>query len=328
MLPSIAPSERIGALSGLGLSLNNAGSLLVLLVMLFGIAVPASGIVDWAFLPDRPLFGLDPAEQEHNRISGPLAGLWLLIFIIPFMLWTPDRPPTGVSVRRAVVEGVAQIRDTIRQARRLSNVGLFLVARMFYNDGKVAIIAYSGIYAAGTFHWDLVEMLLFAILLTPFSIIGGALGGWLDNRFGSTAAIRITIGVTALATLGAVSCGSDRVLFVHVDATAASALPYFRTLPEQVYLGLYMVLACFITAAFATSRSMMARIAPVSMMSQFFGLYALSGSATAFLGHGMVTLFTAAFDSQSIGLGSAVILLGAGLVLMQRVVEQRAPEIV
>jgi MFS-type transporter involved in bile tolerance (Atg22 family) len=55
--------------------------------------------------------------------------------------------------------------------------------------------------------------------------------------------------------------------------------------------------------------------------------YALSGSATAFLGHGMVTLFTTVFASQSIGLGSAVILLGAGLALMHRVVEKRAPEI-
>lgn len=63
------------------------------------------------------------------------------------------------------------------------------------------------------------------------------------------------------------------------------------------------------------------------MMSQFFSLYALSGSATAFLGHGMVTLFTTVFASQSIGLGSAVILLGAGLALMHRVVEKRAPEI-
>jgi UMF1 family MFS transporter len=89
-----------------------------------------------------------------------------------------------------------------------------------------------------------------------------------------------------------------------------------------------MVLACFITAAFATSRAMMARIAPISMMSQFFGLYALSGSATAFLGHGMVTLFTALSDSQSVGLGSAILLLSGGLMLMHWVHEERAPEIV
>jgi UMF1 family MFS transporter len=330
MLPSIAPAERIGSLSGLGVSLNNTGSLLVLLIMLLGIALPASGIVEWAFLPERPLFGLDPEQQEHNRIAGPIAGLWLLVFMLPFMLWTPDRPSTGVAMRQAVGEGIAQVWQTIRNARQVSNVGVYLLARMFYNDGKVAIIAYSGIYAAGTFGWGLVEMLMFAILLTPFSIPGGVLGGWLDSRFGSKNAIRITIGVSALATLGAVSCTAERVLFIPYDMTDGPlwSLPYFQTLPELVYLGLYMILACFITAAFATSRSMMARIAPVSMMSQFFGLYALSGSATAFLGHGMVTMFTALFDSQSVGLGSAVLLLGLGLVLMHRVREERAGDIV
>jgi len=331
MLPSIAPAERIGSLSGLGLSLNNTGSLLVLLLMLLGVALPASGAVDWPFLPDKPLFGLDPSRQEHNRISGPLSAIWLLVFIIPFMLWTPDRPSTGITVSQAVREGAGQVWQTIRQARQVSNVGVYLLARMFYNDGKVAIIAYSGIYAAGTFRWELVEMLVFAIVLTPFSIIGGSLGGWLDTRFGSKNAIRITITVTALATLGAVSCASDRVFFIAYDAAAAGnfwSLPYFQTLPELIYLGLYMLLACFITAAFATSRSMMARIAPVSMISQFFGLYALSGSATAFLGHGMVTLFTAISHSQSVGLGSAVILLGLGLFLMQWVREERAPDLV
>lgn len=330
MLPSIAPTERIGSLSGLGLSLNNTGSLLVLLLMLLGVALPASGMVDWAFLPDQPLFGLDPELQEHNRIAGPIAGAWLLIFIVPFMLWTPDRPSNGISVRQAVSEGIAQVVQTIRHARQVSNVGIYLLARMFYNDGKVAIIAYSGIYAAGTFKWELIEMLLFGIILTPFSIMGGVLGGWLDSRFGSRTAIRITICVTLLATLGAVSCASDRIFLIPFDVATEGnfwSFPYFQTLPELVYLGLYMVLGCFITAAFATSRSMMARIAPVSMMSQFFGLYALSGSATAFLGHGMVTLFTALFDSQSIGLGSAVILLAIGLALMHWVREERAQDI-
>ena len=330
MLPSIAPEQRVGSLSGLGLSLNNTGSLLALLIMLFGIALPASGAVDWSFLPDRPLFGLDPGEQEHNRFAGPLAGAWLLIFIIPFMLWTPDRASTGIGMAQAVSEGFTQLAQTIRQARRVSNVGLYLLARMFYNDGKVAIIAYSGIYAAGTFKWELIEMLVFAIVLTPFSILGGFVGGWLDTRLGSKLAIRITIGVTALATLGAVSCAADRIFFLHYDVAAARhvwAFPYFQTLPELVYLAMYMVLAGFITAAFATSRSMMARISPVGMMSQFFGLYALSGSATAFLGHGMVTLFTAVFASQSIGLGSAVLLLAIGFFLMHWVREERAPEL-
>lgn len=325
MLPSITPPARVGFVSGLGLSLNNTGSLLVLVGMLTLIALPASGAVNWAFLPDQPLFGLDPALHEHSRIAGPIAGAWLVLFLVPFWLWTPDRPATGISARQAIREGIGQVAFTIRQARKLSNVGLYLLARMFYNDGKVAVIAYSGIYAAGTFGWELVEMLVFAILLTPFSIAGGSLGGWLDTRIGPKRAIRWTIGLTALATLGAVSCSSERIWFIPFEASGDFwGSPYFQTLPELVYLGMVMLLAMTITAAFATSRSMMARIAPVSMMSQFFGLYALSGNATAFLGHGMVTVFTAVSGSQAVGLGSLLILFITGFVLMHWVHEERA----
>jgi UMF1 family MFS transporter len=103
--------------------------------------------------------------------------------------------------------------------------------------------------------------------------------------------------------------------------------PYFRTLPELVYVLMYIVLALTITAVIANSRTMMARIAPRSMMSQFFGLYALSGTATAFLGHGIVALFTGLFHSQRIGVASLLLLLMVGGLLMLRVREQRAPDL-
>jgi MFS transporter, UMF1 family len=70
---------------------------------------------------------------------------------------------------------------------------------------------------------------------------------------------------------------------------------------------------------------MLARIAPVGTMSQFFGLYALSG--TAFLGHALVAAFTHAFNSQQAGFASLIILLVAGLALMFWVRQERAPEI-
>jgi len=331
MLPSLVGPERIGRLSGLGISVGNAGSLVALVIMLFGIALPASGLVRWSFLPDAPLFGLDPSRHEHDRIAGPLAGTWLLLFSLPLMFWTPDRRPSGLTLRRAVTEGLAQIRTTVQRARQMRNIGLYLLARMFYNDGKVAILAYTGIYASGTFGWGLVEVLLFALLLTPFSITGGLVGGWLDDRLGSRRAILISIGGTFVGMIIAVSCNARGVLFFVPYSVATDGpiwdLPYFRTLPEAVYIVTFMFLAATVTAAFSSSRSMMARIAPRSMMSQFFGLYAVSGNATAFLGHGTVTFFTAAFQSQAAGYASVVILLLTGLVLMVWVREERAAEL-
>jgi UMF1 family MFS transporter len=332
MLPSLVSAGRIGRLSGLGLAVGNSGTLLALIFMLTSIALPASGLVDWAFLPEKPLFGLDPETHEHNRIAGPIAGAWLVIFILPLLLWTPDRPSTAIGAKQAVGEGMKQVWMTVKRVRELKNVGIFLLARTLYTDGKVAILAYAGIYAAGIFQWELVEMLLFAILLAPFSISGGFIGGWLDSRFGSRRAIQITIGGTCIGMLGAVSSTPDQLLyFIPYDAAVAGPVwgsPYFQTLPELIYLVMFMLMASAITAAFAASRAMMARISPISMMSQFFGLYALSGSVTAFFGHGIVTLFTGVFNSQRAGFASVILLLFSGLVIMRWVREERAEELV
>ncbi|HSD74581.1 MAG TPA: MFS transporter, partial [Steroidobacteraceae bacterium] len=284
MLASIATPARIGGLSGLGIATGNLGTLTAMIVMLFGVALPAAGMTFGGLLRDTPLFGLDPATHEHSRIAGPVAGVWFLIFIIPLLLWTPDRPATGVSLGRAVREGLEQLWLTIKRARRVTNVALFLLARMLYTDAKVAILAYAGIYAAGIFGWELAELLLFAVMLAPFSISGGFIGGWLDDRLGSKRAIQISVGLTCIGMVGAVATTPSQILFLPYDASSAQPLwsfPYFQTVPEVVYLLTFALLAITITAAFCTSRTMMARIAPVSMMNQFFGLYALSGTATS-----------------------------------------------
>jgi len=330
MLPSLASGRQIGRLSGLGLGAGATGSLCVQVVVLFGIFLPAAPGVDWSFLPSQPLFGLNPATFEHARIVGPIAAVWMSIFIIPLWLWTPDRPATGIGVRRAIREGFQQLVITVKRARQVSNVGMFLSARMLYNDGMSAVQAYCGIYAAGVFGWDLATIMIFALILSVACVLGGFMGGWLDGRFGSRGAILISLTLTCLAVLVAVSVTPTEVFFFPYDAAAAGpvwSFPYFRTLPELIYLLTYIVLAITITAIIVNGRAMMARVAPLSMMSQFFGLYALSGTATAFLGHGMVALFTGLFHSQRAGFASLLALLVAGSLLVLRVREERAPEL-
>jgi UMF1 family MFS transporter len=194
----------------------------------------------------------------------------------------------------------------------------------------IAIIVYAGIYASGVFRWDVAAMLVFGLCLTPAGIIGGLLGGWIDSRIGSKRAIQIAIGGAFLSMLAAVSMTPDTVLFLPHDSEASPPLwsfPYFQTLPEFLYLISFVVLVVFIGAAFANSRAMMARISPLSMLSQFFGLYAVSGWATAFVGHGLVAFFTSTFNSQRAGFASPLLLLLAGLVVLKWVREERAAEV-
>lgn len=327
MLPSIASDRRMAQLSGLGLALGNGGGLIILVVMLYGTALP--GVVDWSFIPAEPWFGLDRAMHEPARLSGPVGAIWLLLFSVPLFLYTPDQKRTDVPMGAAVRASWASIKGTIDKLKLHKNIALYLLARMLYNDGKTAILVVGGVYASGVFGWGFLDMLIYGIVLTIFAVSGGFLGGWLDNRFGSRNAILISIGGTMLGMALALSITPTTILFfIPFDpATAAPVwdLPFFNTWPEVLYLGVVILVAIFITAAYANSRTMLARLAPKEMVTEFFGLYALSGTATAFVGTALVDLTTTIFNSPRIGFSSVFILLISGFILMFWVKDAGAP---
>lgn len=326
MLPAVAPHERIGFLSGLGLALGNAGALLILCFMLWAFVLP--GAVDWGFVPDVPLFGLDAAAHETSRITGPIVAVWMLVFSLPLILWTPDVKGEGVPVGAAIRRGIGSVVGTVKKLRHYRNIAIYLAARMFYNDGKTAVLVFGGVYAAGIFGWGVLTLTIYGIVLSVFAVGGGFFGGWLDDRFGSKAAILVSIGGTCVGLVLAISMTPTEIFFfIPYDAATTPPLwdlPFFATLPELMYLIVVIIIAICITAAYANSRTMLARIAPVSKMSEFFGIYALSGTATAFLGPLLVGAATHYFQSQRLGFASILVLLVIGLAGMLFVKEERA----
>jgi UMF1 family MFS transporter len=169
--------------------------------------------------------------------------------------------------------------------------------------------------------WGLIEMLLYGIFLSLVAVAGGFVGPWLDERFGSRNAVAIEIGVTLACLIAMVSMAPDAILFVIAVDPAARVWdgPVFQTLPQIAYLGASMIIGVSITAAYASSRTLMAKLAPKGMEGELFGLYALAGSATVWLGPLIVETFTATYQSQRAGFGAIAILLLAGLLLLMRV---------
>lgn len=325
MLPHVAPARKIGFISGLAISLGNLAGLLLMVSVLYLLALP--GTVDWSWVPSEAWFGIDQSRFEDARIVGPLTAVWLLLFALPLLLFTPDGAE-GVGIRTAVRQGLSEVRATLRELPHYRNIATYLMARMIYNDGLVGILIFGGVYAAGVFGWGTVHMLLFGIVMSAAAAFGGYLGGWLDDRLGSKRTILVSVGGTSLLLCTGVSITPTEILFViPYDAATAAPLwsaPYFNTLPELLYFCNGLGFAMFVTSAFASSRTMMARISPPTMTTQFFGLYALSGTATAFLGPWMVGATTAAFASQRVGYASLLILFVVGFIGMLFVREERA----
>jgi UMF1 family MFS transporter len=311
------PVERPGA-SGLALALGNFVSTFMLAFVLWAFVLP--GVVHWSWVPAHPLFGLDPAKHEPERIVGPIVAVILALGSIPMFLFTRDAPSSGMKVLEAFRRRAGALMATIRSLGSDRNAALYLGSRMLYTDGMTALLAIGGVYAAGVMHWATLELLAYGILLSIAAVGGGLLAGWMDTRFGPRQAVRIEVLGAMVCLVGQLSMGRDHMFFViPFDPAAHAALwngPIFRTLPELIYLLIGLGTAVFVTGQYASSRTLLTRLAPEDKIASFFGLYALSGTVTAWLGSFLVGTATHVFKSQQAGFAPIALLLVVGLTGM------------
>lgn len=289
MLPDLAPPRLVGRLSGWGWGCGYGGGLACLAVALLLLVQPAT-----------PPFGLDRAQAEPVRATVFLAAAWMIVFALPLFLLAPDRCGRGVPMGRAVRDGIGALWRTLMRLPRHPNLALFLLAKMVFTDGLNTLFAFGGIYAAGTFAMAPDELLVFGILLNVVAGAGAAGFAWVDDRLGAKPTILIAL--AALTVLGvAILPIRDKTLF------------YVLALGIGLFIG----------PAQAASRSLMARLAPPELRAEFFGLFALAGKATAFVGPAAVFWVTRQADSQRAGMGVIPVFFVVGLLLLMRVREPR-----
>jgi UMF1 family MFS transporter len=69
----------------------------------------------------------------------------------------------------------------------------------------------------------------------------------------------------------------------------------------------------------AASRTLLIRMAPMDRIAQYFGLFALTGKVTSFVGPLLIGIVTAVTASQKAGMAVLVVFFVAGLALLARV---------
>src|ERR1700674_3873089 len=315
MMPSLVPPDQIGRLSGTGWATGYVGGILSLILVLgFLAASPETGRTLFGF---PPLFGLDPVTHQGDRIAGPLTSIWFIVFVLPMFLLTPDYPAKR-PWREALREGLTDLRQTLAELPRHRPMAAFLLANMIYTDGLVSLFAFGGIYAAGTFGWNTIQIGTFGILLAIAGTLGAWLGGKLDDKLGPKRVISGSMLILLFAIVAILLVDKDSVLFVKVAAPAAGDA-LFSGAAERAYL----VLGCLIGAAGgplqAASRTLLIRFAPEDRLAQYFGLVALTGNVTSFVGPLLIGLITAVTESQKAGMAVLVVFFVAGLALLARV---------
>lgn len=282
MLPKLGPPEKLGRISGWGWGVGYIGGLSALALSLLAFV-----------LPEEPWFGVGTENAANIRAVPVLAGFWILIFALPLFVLTPDRHGSSPPPLAAARQGLQTLWRTVRELPRYKTVFRYLIARMLYTDGLNTLFAFGGIYAAAAFGMEQKEVLMFGIALNVTAGLGALGFAFLDDSWGSKPVI-----LTAVGAITAIGAG---MLLVE---------------DKTLFWGLGLALGAFLGPAQAASRTLMARLAPEEMTTEFFGLYALSGKITAFLGPMLLGWITLATDSQRIGMATVLIFLIAGWLLL------------
>lgn len=317
MMPSLVPRAELGRLSGTAWGLGYLGGLVTLVIVLGLLAgQPGSGKT---LLGLDPLFGLDPAQREGDRVSGPLTAVWYAVFLLPMLLWTPDVTRRESAVG-AVARGLGELRQTLVTLPRRRSYFSFLMSSMFYRDALNALYSFGGIYAAGVLGWSIVQIGLFGILANFTGAAGAWLGGIADQKFGPKQVVSWSILVLILCCLVIISTTRTEVLFMDVAGPdGASGLPNI----------VFYVAGALIGAAGgsiqAASRTLLVDQVEQDKVTEAFGLYALSGRATSFLAPLSIAAATGFFaaragwsaeDAQRIGVTPIIVLFMIGLALL------------
>jgi len=313
MMPRLIAKEDIGRVSNIAWGLGYLGGLLVLFSVLLLLAGdPSTGKT---LLGITPLFGLDAAQGEDARITGPYAALWYLLFILPMFLFTPDSAK-GVPLATAIAASLGELKNTFGELRQRVGLLRFLLARMIYQDGVNGLLALGGTFAAGMFGWQTIEMGIYGILLLVIAIGGCIYAGRLDAQIGSKKVILISLSCLIIATIGIISTGPGYSLFGLVQFSADDAGGLFATPAEKVYIAFGLLIGLAFGPVQASSRSFMARSVTAAEAGRYFGIYALAGRATSFLAPMAVATLTLYSDSARIGMAALIVFLVAGLAIL------------
>ncbi len=321
MLPNVAPRGRLGILSGLGFGFGN----------LFGLVLFVFYLVAWDTNP-QPLFGLSVAAHEPERAVGIIAAIWIVAFSLPMFVLTPDSPATSRPWGRAIRDGLSELGHTLASLRSYRNTAVFLVARLLYNEGFMVMMLFTSVVAAGVLHWTPRMLVAMGVVNSIVAVTAAVFAGWLDRVTGSKVAAMIFVAGCLLANVAVCSITPEMIFFVKIHgATAAAAAGSaaggshgllaalagtFPTLPDRVFLVTQNLVALFVTGGLVTSRTLMAKLSPPDRLNEFFGLYAVSGNATTFLGPLAIGIVTALAGSQRAGVAVGIVFLLAGLLLM------------
>jgi len=235
-LPTLAPREKLGLVSGIGVGLGYAGT---------AFALPIGYLVlGW--------YRSAGAEHELAPLFA-LAGALFLAFSVPMFLWVPERRvrKPGRPDVKLVPLAYRRVMTTLRALPRHRAVLLFLLGNFFLVDAlNTGIFAYAP-YVVNVFGLDRQATMLWIIPFSLGALVLGVLGGRLSDALGARRTM-LSAGVSVAAAM--------------LICALATSLPVFMA--SFILLGGYGLATVWVAG-----RKLLVELVPAGQVGKYFGLY-------------------------------------------------------
>jgi MFS transporter, UMF1 family len=283
-LPNLTASKNYGRVSGYGFAMGYLGAFAILLISL-------------PFLNQGVVY----SNLENFRFTFLITALFFLIFAIPLFFVVKEEKIKNREHYSYLKVGYERIKITIKNLKKYNNVLRFLIAFFIYNDGILTVIAFASIVAAKTFNFSIEELILFFLSVQSAAIIGSILFGIVTDKIGAKKTITITLILWVFTIIFSFVADSKSSFYI-VGFLAGSLLGSSQ----------------------ASSRCFMARLTPKLHEAEFFGFYdGLCGKASAIVGPLLFGIISSITNSQRLAILSVVLFFIIGLILLQRVNEEK-----
>jgi len=260
LLESVSTRENVGKISGFGVAMGYAGSVVGMILVLPFVT--------------GDLFGLNIPFIEGGGKAGAFlpTAVFYAIFAIPIFIFVRERAKAPVQPgpintvgnggkAPGFREAYKDVWRSLKSTEKYPGLLRFLISDYFFEDAIATVIIFMAVFTERVLGLGDSERTIFFIVSTVFAMIGAYLLGLMADRF-----------------------SPKKVLFGIVAGWITVLLFFAINSYPVVFWILGPIVGILLGGVWSVSRPLLMQLTPPEKLGEFFGLFSISGRAAAICG--------------------------------------------